>query len=413
MTGENKPRFFYGYFIVAGAFFIEILTFGTYTTFGVFFVPISSEFGWARALTSGPRALSFFLMGLIGIAAGRLNDRFGPRLVMTACGLFLGLAYLLMSQLDNVWQFYLFYGLAVGLGMSGVDVSLLSTSARWFTKKKGMISGIVKAGASAGMLVVPLLANWLILTYGWRTSYAIIGIFALVFIISIAQLLKRDPDKMGLLPHGDATQEPSLNLEINKFSLRQAILTRQFWILSVVYFLFAFVAHTMVVHLVPHVVDIGFSPIVAANILATTGGSGFVGRLIMGTTSDRLGTKSAIIIGLIILIIALLWLQLAGEVWMLFIFAVLYGFAHGALFTLMSPAVAEIFGLSSHGVIFGTVTFIGTVGGTIGPVMAGYIFDMTGSYQWAFLIFIAASITGFILTSLLRPIRSQSLIENM
>lgn len=98
---------------------------------------------------------------------------------------------------------------------------------------------------------------------------------------------------------------------------------------------------------------------------------------------------------------------------MLFIFAVLYGFAHGALFALMSPAVAEIFGLSSHGVIFGTVTFIGTVGGTIGPVMAGYIFDMTGSYQWAFLIFIAASIIGLILTSLLRPIRSQNLIENM
>ena len=398
MAEDRKPRFFYGYIIVVAASFIQVLLWGTYSTFGVFFIPLSAEFSWTRVITSGPRSLSFFLMGLVGIIVGRLNDKFGPRLVMTVCGLFLGLGYLLMSQVNAIWHFYLFYGFIIALGMSGSDVPLLSTSARWFVKKRGMTSGIIKAGAGVGMLVMPLVANWLIFTYGWRTSYIVIGLVALVFSISAAQFLRRDPGQMGLLPDGDEVEEKSSNLEANRFSLQQAIHTRQFWMLSAMYFLFVFCAHTMLVHFYPHAVDLGISPTIAANIFATIGGASIAGRFIMGSAGDRIGNKLAIITDLIILAVALFWLIVAGEIWMLYVFAAIYGFAHGGLFTLISPMVADLFGLSSHGVIFGTVTFIGTIGGTIGPVVAGHIFDITSSYQLDFLILVTASIIAILLT---------------
>ncbi|MBL7124678.1 MAG: MFS transporter [Dehalococcoidales bacterium] len=402
-AGE-KPRFFYGYIVGVAAFLIQLLVWGTYNTFGVFFKPMSSEFGWTRAMTSGPRSLCFLLIGLVGIIVGRLNDRFGPRLVMTVCGLFLGLGYLLMSQVEDIWHFYLFYGVVIALGMSGSDISLLSTLARWFVKKRGMMTGIIKAGAGMGMLIMPLVANWLVSNYDWRTSYIVIGFVVLVFSVLAAQFLRRDPGQKGLLPDGDKAEGKNLNLEATRFSLKKAIHTRQFWILSAIYFLFVLCAHTLITHIYPHVVDLGIAEATAANILATIGGASIAGRFIMGSASDRVGNKLTLIVTLAMLGVALFWLLVAKEAWMLYTFAALYGFAHGSLFTLISPIVAELFGLSSHGVIFGTVTFIGTVGGTIGPVMAGYIFDVTSSYQLGFIILAATSVIGIMLASLLRPI---------
>ena len=398
MAEDRKPRFSYGYIIVVAAFFIQILSWGTYNTFGIFFNPLSTELGLTRAMTSGPRSLSFFLMGLVGIIAGRLNDRFGPRLVVTISGLFLGLGYLLMSQVNALWHFYLFYGVIIALGMSAPDIALLSTIARWFAKRRGMMSGIIKVGAGIGMLAMPLLANWLISNYGWRNSYIVIGFIALVLGISAAQFLRRDRGQKGLSPDGHEVEGKSQSLEVNGLSLQKAIYTRQFWMLSAIYFLFVFCAHTILTHIYPHAVDLGIAEATAANILATIGGASIAGRFIMGSAGDRIGNKLAMIITLIMLAVALLWLIVAEEIWMLFAFVALYGFAHGALFTLISPMTAELFGLSSHGVIFGTINFIGTVGGTIGPVMAGYIFDITRSYQLDFIIIAIAGIIATVLT---------------
>jgi len=203
---------------------------------------------------------------------------------------------------------------------------------------------------------------------------------------------------MGLLPDGDEVKEKSSNLEANRFSLQQAIHTRQFWMLSAIYFLFVLCTQMVIVHIYPHAVDLGIAEVVAANFLAAIGGASIAGRFIMGSAGDRIGNKLAMIITLIMLAMALLWLIVAEEIWMLFAFVALYGFAHGALFTLISPMTAELFGLSSHGVIFGTINFIGTVGGTIGPVMAGYIFDITRSYQLDFIIIAIAGIIATVLT---------------
>ena len=133
MPDNRKPKFFYGYVVVLAAFVIMMVTYGAVFTFGVFFKPLLAEFGWTRATTSTAYSLSVFLHGLFYIVMGRLNDRFGPRIVLTVSGFFLGLSYLLMSQISAVWQLYLFYGVLTAIAISGY-VPLPSTVATWFVK---------------------------------------------------------------------------------------------------------------------------------------------------------------------------------------------------------------------------------------------------------------------------------------
>lgn len=408
LTGTGKPRFFYGYVIVAASFGIQAIAFGIYSTFGVFLNPLLAEFGWLRATISGAASLSFLFFGFLAIIMGGLSDRFGPRIVMTACGFLLGLGFLLMSQISTIYHLYLVYGVIVGIGLSATDVVLLSTIARWFVEKRGTMSGIAKAGTGLGMLIMPLVAIGLISAYGWRTSYFILGAVALVCITSVAQLLRREPGQMRQLPDGEEqTTAGSLDLAEEGLSLREAIHTRQFWTICVAYLTIFFSTNTILVHIVPHAMDLGISATNAAGILSTIGGVSMIGRLVMGNAGDRVGNKRAIVICFLILVAALSWLQLAKELWMLYLFAGIYGFAHGGFFALISPVVAGLFGTSSHGVILGMVLFYGTIGGAIGPVLAGHIFDITHSYQLAFLILVVFSIIGLTLTTSLRPITSK------
>jgi len=399
-----KPKFFYGYVVVALAFLIMAIMGGTIYTFGIFFKPLAGDFGWSSAATSGAFSLQMVIHGLFYIVTGRLNDRFGPRLVVSACCLLLGAGYLLMSQISDIWQLYLFYGVVIGIGMSGAFVPLGSTVARWFVKRKGAMIGIAVAGISAGTMIMPPVASWLISSYGWRTSYAVMGLMVLVITISIAQFLRRDPTQMRLLPYGQSeVQGGNPNVEVSGFSLQEAMHTRQFWLLCVAFLSFGVSQTAIMVHIVPHATELGISATAAASIFTAIGGLGIVGRIVMGGTSDRIGCRAALVICFVLLTVTLAWLLVAKELWMLYLFAAVFGFGYGGTSALISPTVAEFFGLRSHGVILGVTTFVTTAGCAVGAVMAGSVFDTTGSYQVAFLICVALSIIGIILSALLRP----------
>ena len=404
MNRQIKSRFFYGHVIVAASFALQWICIGTMFTYGVFFKHLAAEFGWSRATISGASSLAFLFLGLMGILAGRLNDRFGPRIIMAVSGVFLGLGYLLMSQIQAPWQLYLFYGIIVGTGMSTLDIVTLSTVARWFTRKRGMMTGIVKVGTGAGQMVAPLLVSVLLAAYGWRMSYVIMGAAVVILFLAIAQFLRRDPQQMGLLPDGETkiTVRQSKPAE-EGLPLRDAVRTKRFWTLSLAYFTVIFCLLTIIVHIVPHATDIGISETKAAGILSVIGGVSMAGRFTMGTISDRIGCRRAMIICFVILIVSLFWLQAARELWMLYLFALVYGFAHGGFYTLVSPFTAQLFGTKAHGVIFGVVYFAGTVGGAIGPLLAGHIYDITRSYQLDFWILAGLGLTGLLLTLLLTP----------
>jgi len=405
LTTDKKPKLFYGYIVTLDAFLIMVIAYGTFYCFGVFFKPVLIEFGWTRAATSGAYSLCCFLYGFLAIGVGRLNDRFGPRIVMTGCGLFLASGYLLMSQINAIWQLYLFYGVILGIGLSGMYVPLASTIPRWFVKRRGLMTGIVLAGVGVGTMVMPPLANWLNSSYGWRASYTIIGIIVLVLVILAAQFLKRDPSQLGLSAYGESEiKENRLGVEARGFSLQRAIHTRQFWMLCAMFLCFGVSVQAITVHIVPHATDLEISAASAANILAIIGGVSIAGRIIMGSAGDRIGNKLAVTTCFILMSVALLWLLATRELWMFYLFAVIFGFGYGGWTALLSLMVAELFGLSSLGVILGAVNFGISIGEAIGPTLAGRIFDITSSYQPAFLICVGFSIIAIILALFLKPI---------
>ena len=406
LTETGKHRFFYGYMVIVAALCIVIIAHGAQYTFGIFFKPILNEFGWTRAATSGAFSLYLLLWGFLGIFVGRLNDRFGPRIIMTLCGFFLGLGYLLMSQIGAVWQLYLFYGLIIAIGMTGTWVPLISTVPRWFVKRRGMMTGIVTSGTGIGTILLSLVASRLISAYGWRLSYIAVGSVVLLLLILAAQFLRRDPEQVGQLPYSEVGKE-NLILQDSGFSFNEAIHTSQFWMICAIFLCFGFNLYTIMVHIVPHAIELGISPIIAASIIAIIGGVNTVGRITIGCASDRIGNRLSLIISFILMVVALLWVTVAKELWMLYLFAVIFGFGYGGLAVLESPLPAELFGLRSLGTIVGAVMCSFTIGGAIGPVLAGRVFDMTGGYQPAFLICAAISIIALILALLLRPIGSE------
>lgn len=410
MAEYRKRKIFYGYIVVGAGFVISLFILGAYRAYGLFFTPLSSEFSWSSALTSGAYSFAYLLYGFLSIASGRLTDKLGPKIVLIGCGLLTGLGYLLMSQVSSVWQLYLFYGVIVGAGISGVDAPILSTVARWFVKKRGMVTGITKAGVGVGTLIIPLLASWLISNYGWRNAYVVFGILCLVGIVSVALLFKREPAETGQLPDGVVKmEETASNIAARQFSLREVLNTRQFWLFSATWFFLSFCTQVVMLHIAPHIISLGISSTVAATILGTIGGVSIFGRIGMGGVSDRLGNKKTFIMALSFLTAALILVQFAREVWMFYLFAALYGIAHGALFTVVSPMLAELFGLKSLGATFGAIIFVSTIGGAIGPVLSGRMFDLTGSYRPGFLISLVLSIIAITLMFFLKPPGNQAL----
>jgi len=398
--------YFYGYKIVGAAFAIQAVCIGAMFTYGIFFKEFQAEFGWSRAMVSGASSLAFLIMGTAGILMGRLNDRIGPKSLIVVTGVFFGIGYLLMSFMHAPWQLYLFYGLFVGVGLSTHDVVTLSTVARWFIRRRGLMTGVVKVGTGAGQLLVPLAAAALIGAYGWRTAYLIMGVTVMLALILIAQSLRLDPREMGFLPDGASPLSGVVERDthLKTGAMKTAMRTRQFWILCGVELVVLGCLLTIVVQIVPHAMDLGLPPVAAAAILSTIGGISMVGRLIIGAANDRIGGKRSLMICFGILMCGFVCLLTARGTWMLFLFAIVYGFGHGGFFTVMSPTVAELFGTDSHGALFGIVLFFGTIGAAAGPILAGYTFDVTGSYQPIFMAMTGLLAMGFFLVFLLRPV---------
>jgi len=404
---KAEPRLFYGYTLVLSALVIMVLLWGAYSVYGVFFNPLVDEFDWTRAATSGAFSLATILSGVLGVVVGGITDRFGPRIVMTVSCLLFGLGHLLMSQVSTLWQLYLFYGVIIGIGMSGSWVPLLSIVARWFSRRRSLMTGIVIAGLSVGRMIAPPVISGLIAVYEWRLSYIILGGTVLFLTVIASQFLKRDPAQIGLLPYGANEGEPGgLDLNFRGFSLREAGRTWQFWSAFAMFFCFGFGSFSIWVHIVPHAIELGIPDISAASIISISSGLGILGNFVLGgIIGDKVGNRKIIIVGFTLISGMLFWLVFARELWMLYIFAVVAGLGIGGMAASEPPLVARLFGLRSHGVILGFIGLGFTCGAAVGPYVTGYIFDLTDSYQTAFLICAVTGVIGLILAIILRPTR--------
>ncbi len=407
ITNLVQHKIFYGYIIVVTSVFILAMIHGVNASYGIFLPSLQSEFGWERATISGARSLAFLLMGVFSFCNGMLTDKYGPRLTMILSGSMLGIGCILVSTVNSVWQLYLYYGLLGGIGISGGDVTTLSLVARWFTKRRGLMSGIVKSGTGIGIMVMPLVVSWIINNYNWRTAFVVLAISSAVIIVALAQLLKRDPSVIGSQPYGQANNQfDRTAISSTGLTFRQTSRTWQFWTIATVYFLIWYTTESVIVHMAPHAIDIGFSTSGAASIISVIGGSSIAGRLIIGGISDRVTSRRALVYSLIVVLISLVWIQFTTLPWMLYVFALIYGFAHGGFFAIYSPLMAEMFGIKHQGTNLGMLMVIGQAGGALGPIITGRIFDVTHSYQIAFVILMVVCAIAFALSLSLKPVKN-------
>jgi MFS family permease len=290
------------------------------------------------------------------------------------------------------------------MGVSGTDVVLLSTAARWFYAMRGIMSGIIKVGTGLGMVIAPLFIALIMEVFPWRTCFFILGAVILTSYVLLAQLLVRDPALKKQYPDNARPADPvGLRPPEEGISFREAMANRQFWSLCLLSLLVVSCTYTILMHIVPHVIDVGIPPGKAATVLATLGGVSMAGRLVMGATADRIGAKRALMVSLSLILAAMCYLPWARALWMFYAFAVLQGLGHGGFYALISPTVAEFFGTRSHGVLFGTIIFSTTIGGALGPFLAGHLFDVTHTYRWVFLALAGIILAALILTASLAP----------
>ena len=394
----SGTRFFYGFVIVAAAMVIDLVMAGVHFTFGAFFKPVSGEFGWTRAATSGAFTLYSMLHGALFILTGRISDRFGPKPMLIVSGLFFGLGFFLMSTISAIWQIYLYYGVLIAIGMSGGFVPLMSTIARWFVRRRGLMTGLVLAGGGLGQALFPPLSTWLIAVFEWRQAYRIFGVGVLVVLVLLALFLKRDPAQIGQSPYGSDSNsaKKQLNTLPASLSLRQAASTPQFWQYFAAIVFAQFGLGMMVVHALPHGIDLGMEAAAAATVVTTFAGVGVGARVIFGAVTDRIGGKRVMAFSCVVLAISLLGMAVFRSIPAFYGLAALFGLGFGAFVSSMSPLAAQLFGLRHHGVIFGVATFGATIGGGLGPLMAGAIFDATGTYASAFVTTGVLCIFGFL-----------------
>lgn len=405
----GKFRFFYGYVIVMACFLVMVVLWGTFNSFGIFYESLVVEFGWTRTMTAGAFSLNNLLMGLFCILIARLCDQYSPRIVISTSSCILGLGYLLMFSVTTARQFYFFYGVMIAVGM-GAYVAILPIVARWFTRRRGLMTGIVFSGMGLGTMIVPPVVSRLIAAYGWRHSFIIVGVIALVILVLAAQFLKPDPRRIGQLPYGeDGIQSLNTAPEARGATFREALCAGSFWLLAAMYFILLTCVIFIMAHIFIHATGVGVSPAGAANILVILGLFSIVGMNIMGMAGDRFGNRAAFTMGFFLMTIAFVSLfVLDDEPWALYLFGVVFGFAYGGTITLFSPTVAELFGLKSQGVILATAACLGGIGAAIGPVMGGHVFDATGRYSPAFLICAVIAAIGLILSRMLKPVENKS-----
>ncbi len=402
----------HGWIMVVIGVFIQALRASMIYTFGIFLIPLTTEFNWDRGALSLAYSITMLIGAGLGIFSGRLSDKYGPRILVTLSGLLTGIGFLLMSQINSLWQVYLIWGTFMAVGFSCGYIPVLSTISRWFVRKRGLAMGITVAGFSLGAIIWPPLIQWLISSYSWQQAYIVLGLITIMLIIPLAQFMKHSPQRVGLKPYGEdeaLEDKQSLASTSGGLSFKQSIKTRHFGVLAAILVCFLFVLEIITVHFVPHAVDIGISAIVAASIVSITAIAGIIGKLFSGFISDKVGGRPVLAASLGMLIIAIIWLLFAKEVWMFYVFAVIFGFAYGGIIPLQMLVPTELFGLKFSGMIIGGIMIVAEIGGAIGAPLAGVIFDITGSYSVAFLISIVIGVMAIILSLIL--LRAKSLGE--
>jgi MFS family permease len=416
-TEQESHKVFFGWWVVFAAGVGLALHAGPVitATFGVFFKPLSQEFGWTRAEVS--LAFSLFTLVMAGalVVVGRLVDRFGARKVILLSIVLMGLGISLFSfLLSALWHFYALYLLLGIVGSGTTPVSYSKVVAQWFDKKRGLALALAIVGSSLGALFMPPLAQTLIDLIGWRLAYGCVGFLVLGGALPVVGLLlKETPQQMGLEPDGESGSERNIAPQHNQgqgLTRHEAWRTSPFWLMGGAFFLISMSFHGCFIHLVPLLTDRGVTPQTAALAMSVYAIGSLVGRVGCGYLLDRVFAPYVAMgfFGGAALGMSLLWSS--GGSALAFVAVVFLGLVIGAELDLMAYMTSRYFGLRAFGEIYSYMFAAFLLGAVIGPLLMGAGFDATGSYQVVLGGFAITPLTAVGLMSQLGPYRIRATI---
>jgi MFS family permease len=374
-----RGRAFHGWAVVAAAFVITAVGFGSAYTFGAFAAPLQAEFGASRGSATLVFALAGFLYFSFGCVSGPLADRIGARPLAVAGMLLTGAGLVAASRAASLQGVYAAYGLGVGLGIGCAYVPVLGAVQRWFSKRRGLASGLAVTGIGAGTLVLPPLAALLIARLGWRDAYLALGIGAAAIGTAAALLIENDPAARGQYPDGAPypPDPPAVPVGRPLFAIAASRPFAQLYAATLLAGCGAFVPF---VHLVPYATDRGAAPAAAAALLGMIGVGSTAGRFLLGGLTDYLGRSRALVLALAGMAALLgLW-PLAHGWWPLAAFALAYGAFYGGWVAVLPAVCVDRFGSGSVGGVIGLLYTAVAIGTLAGPSAVGFAFDRGGSY---------------------------------
>jgi MFS family permease len=396
----RRGQFFYGWTIVGAGFVILFVTYGVQISFNIFFPILISEFGWTRQNLSG--AFSVYTMIYAGISPiiGRVRDIYGPKITIFIGGILLSIGLGMMSQIRTLWQVYLFLGMIAGLGMSTVFVSVNSTIVKWFIKRRGLALGITLCGNGVGIVIIPQVVNLLIPILGWRLTYVFLAFLILSIMIGIGRLLIGFPEDMNLKADGNSANLADLSQDSQEFDKylrpKEAVMTLPFWLLTASFSANSLSMFVPFVHLTAFSLDVGFTTNAAVTALSIIGGFNVAGRLAGGPFADRIGRKKALMVALILQAICWPLLFIRQSLWGLNLFAVLFGASYGWRVSIFPAIIGDYFGRRFAGSILGMIFGLEGISAGIGVFLAGYLFDITGTYDVWFCLATIGNLLAFL-----------------
>ncbi|PJI43579.1 MFS transporter [Ferrovibrio sp.] len=377
---------FYGWVVVAAAFLTMFTCFGAAYSFPAFFEPLSREFGATRGTISLVFSTAGFLYFALGAISGRLADRIGPQpvvgfgLACVAAGLFAA------SFADSLTGIILFYGVGIGIGVGFAYVPAIGTVQRWFMAKRGQASGWAVAGIGIGTMAAPPAAAYAIEVFGWRGAYVAFGAATLMLGVLATVLLRASPASMGLQPDGAAVPATAAPAVPAGLELGQVLRSRIFWLLYLACGLNCIGTFVPFVHLAPYATDQGLSRTEGVWLVGLIGVGSTLGRFVLGGLADRIGRDRSLALIMLLNGVALAYWSIAQGFAALAIFALVFGLFYGGFVALVPAFTADLFGLRAMSAVLGVLYTSVAFGTLLGPTLAGWVFDSTGSYTWPILI---------------------------
>jgi MFS family permease len=373
------------WFMAALAFVTCLMDFGVVYSFGAFFKPMAAELGANRATTSAVFGITAAIYNLLGVVGGHLSDRLGPRPVVVAGGVAMGVGLLSTSHIERLWLIYLTYGLGIGTGVALTYVPMLAVVGGWFARRRNTAMGVAVSGIGCGTLLFAPLAAWLIQRYRWRDAYAIMGVCA----------------SLSLALCGLLAKAPSTPTTTGRLHLWRAARTPNFARLYMSSVLISIAIYTPFVYLPDFAQSLGVPDIRAASLVGLIGAASIAGRLALGPIADRAGIIPLYKLSTIILALSyLLWI-VSHSYNVLVMFALVMGAAYGGLVALSPAVVAELFGIEGLGAMLGALFTSSAISSLAGPPLVGLLIDYTGSELWPAVF---ASAAGVLASVILMPL---------